>query len=150
MTDMTELQRLIAHRAETEEAFREAGMVRARAFRAITAWGKEQVERALSEKGIILGKSVVRMKIRRTRKGRTVLEVSEVLFDGVGLVTPPTMERGALGPHAASTEMWWTAYVYWQNVRKDGKPGASGDFCIIHGDTVEELVANIEHVRDLA
>lgn len=146
---MTKLATLIARWSRADEKARKASAERAAAKRAIHEWGREQIKDALAKMGITPGKSVVRMKVRLTRKGRTVLEQTECLLERVGRVDPPTMERGALGPNASSTDMWWTAHIWWRNIRKDGTPGATHDYCLQHGDTAADLVGKIEHVRDL-
>ncbi len=149
MRYVTELATLIKRRDESAELARQANANRARAERAITEWAGEQVRQALAAKGITPGKSVVRMKVRRTRKGRIVIEEAVCLLDSVGRVDPPTMERGALGPNASSTEMWWCAQMNWRSIRKDGSPGQTYDWFMIQGDTVEEIAAMIEHVKDV-
>jgi len=146
---MSDLAALIRNRNTLAARAREANSSLQRAERAITRWGKEQVESALAGKGITPGKSIVRMKIRARRAGRILIEPATVLLDHVGRVDPPTMARDDLGPNACSTDMWWVAHLYWRSVRKDGLPGAKHDFCVIQGDTAEEIATVIEHVRDL-
>ena len=116
---------------------------------AITKWAQNQVKDALAKKGITPCNSIVSMMLRKKRNGRTVLEQTECLFDGVGRVDPPTIERGALGKNVYSTSMRWCALIHWRNIRKDGTPGALYDSCMIFGDSCEEIVAQIELVRDL-
>jgi hypothetical protein len=116
---------------------------------AITKWGIEQIQDALIAKGITPGRSVVRMDVRKIRRERIVIEETECLLNMVARVNPPTLDRGALGPNAASTDMWWSAQICWRNIRKDGTPGATFDRCVIQGDTVADVVSKIEHVRDL-
>lgn len=146
---MTALADLIKRRDDAAALAREAAHAHARACRAITEWAGDQVRQALAAKGITPGKSVVRMKVRRSRKGRIMVEEAVCLLDSVGRVDPPTMERGALGPHACSTEMWWCAQMHWRSIKKDGQPGQTYDWCMIQGDSAEEIAAKIKHVREL-
>jgi len=37
----------------------------------------------------------------------------------------------------------------WRSIRKDGSPGQTYDWFMIQGDTVEEIAAMIEHVKDV-
>lgn len=149
MTQDTELAALIKARDEADERTRESRAELTKAQMAINDWARAQINAALLRQGITPGVSVVRMGLRKTRGIRIVIEQAECLFEGLGHVDPPTMERGALGPNACSTDMWWRAIVNWRNIKKNGEPGLIRDFTVVQGDTAEELAAKIKHVRDI-
>ena len=143
------LKQLIARRDNALENLQKARAKYDDSKGEILKWGREQLTIALEKKGILPGKSVVRMDVRKKRNGRIVIEQETVFLDRIGIVSPPTMERGSLGPNASSTNMWWSAHMAWRNIRKDGELGATYGSSILQGNTLKDLVSKIERVRFL-
>lgn len=116
---------------------------------AIRTWANMQIEAALAKRGITVGKSVVRMKVRKMKRNRISFVEETCLLRGVSDAQPAGDIEARGTPWEKPRAQWWVR-IRWRTVRKtDGKPGAFYDDFLMHGDTPADIAAQIEHVRDL-